>query len=71
MNTMVMTGGDVAAAGRWKEGGDPYLIETGAPGAFACRDIGFSPVKRIASAVGEGGIAIAFAHQSLPTGPSA
>jgi thioredoxin reductase (NADPH) len=35
------------------------------PGVFACGDVRFSPVKRVASAVGEGSIAIAFVHQYL------
>jgi hypothetical protein len=42
-----------------------YLVETSVPGVFACGDVRFSPVKRVASAVGEGGIAIAFVHQYL------
>ncbi len=61
----VLTGGDVVKAGRWKESRDPYLVETSAPGVFACGDVRFSPVKRVASAVGEGSIAIAFVHQYL------
>ena len=35
------------------------------PGIFACGDVRFSPVKRVASAVGEGSMAIAFVHQYL------
>ena len=54
-------------AGRWKESRDPYLVETSVPGVFACGDVRFSPVKRVASAVGEGSIAIAFVHQYLAT----
>ncbi len=61
----VLTGGDVVKAGRWKESRDPYLVETSVPGVFACGDVRFSPVKRVASAVGEGSIAIAFVHQYL------
>jgi thioredoxin reductase (NADPH) len=67
----VLTGGDVVKAGRWNESRDPYLVETSVPGVFACGDVRFSPVKRVASAVGEGSIAIAFVHQYLATSPSA
>ena len=61
----ILTGGDVVKAGSWKESRDPYLVETSVPGVFACGDVRFSPVKRVASAVGEGSIAIAFVHQYL------
>ena len=44
---------------------DPYLLETSVPGIFACGDVRFSPVKRVAAAVGEGSMAIAFVHQYL------
>jgi thioredoxin reductase (NADPH) len=61
----VLTGDDVKKAGRWSHGRDPYLLETSAPGVFACGDVRLSPVKRVASAVGEGSMAIAFVHQYL------
>jgi thioredoxin reductase (NADPH) len=61
----VLTGDDVRKAGRWSEKRDPYLLETSAPGVFACGDVRLSPVKRVASAVGEGSMAIAFVHQYL------
>lgn len=35
------------------------------PGIFACGDVRFSPVKRVAAAVGEGSMAIAFVHRHL------
>ena len=35
------------------------------PGIFACGDVRFAPVKRVAAAVGEGSMAIAFVHQYL------
>ena len=50
-------------AGVWPLERDPYLLETSVPGIFACGDVRFSPVKRVASAVGEGSMAIAFVHQ--------
>jgi thioredoxin reductase (NADPH) len=48
---------------------DPYLLETSVPGVFACGDVRFGPVKRVAAAVGEGSMAIAFIHQYLSTLP--
>jgi thioredoxin reductase (NADPH) len=61
----VLTGPDVRDAGRWRPDRDPYLLETSVPGIFACGDVRFSPVKRVAAAVGEGSMAIAFVHQYL------
>ena len=61
----VLTGSDVRAAGRWELDRDPYLLETSVPGIFACGDVRFGPVKRVAAAVGEGSMAIAFVHQYL------
>jgi thioredoxin reductase (NADPH) len=61
----VLTGSDMRAAGRWPLDRDPYLLETSVPGIFACGDVRFAPVKRVAAAVGEGSMAIAFVHQYL------
>jgi thioredoxin reductase (NADPH) len=61
----VLTGSDVAAAGDWDLDRDPYLLETSVAGIFACGDVRSGPVKRVASAVGEGSMAIAFVHQYL------
>ena len=61
----VLTGADVREAGRWQLDRDPYLLETSVPGIFACGDVRFAPVKRVAAAVGEGSMAIAFVHQYL------
>jgi thioredoxin reductase (NADPH) len=61
----VLTGDDVVKAGRWSHERDPYLLESSVPGVFACGDVRLSPVKRVASAVGEGSMAIAFAHKYL------
>lgn len=63
----VLTGSDLIREGRWSLDRDPYLLETSAPGMFACGDVRLSPVKRVASAVGEGSMAIAFVHQFLAT----
>ena len=61
----VLTGEDLKKAGRWSHRRDPYLLETSVPGVFACGDVRLSPVKRVASAVGEGSMAIAFVQQYL------
>jgi thioredoxin reductase (NADPH) len=61
----LLTGPDVRATGRWQLNRDPYLLETSVPGIFACGDVRFSPVKRVAAAVGEGSMSIAFVHQYL------
>jgi thioredoxin reductase (NADPH) len=61
----VLTGTDVRAAGCWELERDPYLLETSVPGVFASGDVRFGPVKRVAAAVGEGSMAIAFVHQYL------
>jgi thioredoxin reductase (NADPH) len=61
----VLTGEEVVKAGRWSAGRDPYLLETSVPGIFACGDVRCGPVKRVAAAVGEGGMVVAFIHQFL------
>jgi len=61
----VLTGTDLLRTGGWSHDRDPYLLETSVPGFFACGDVRFSRVKRVASAVGEGSMAIAFVHQYL------
>jgi thioredoxin reductase (NADPH) len=55
---------DLSAAG-WPLKRPPYLLETSRPGVFAVGDVRAGNVKRVASAVGEGSIAIAFVHQVL------
>ena len=68
----VLTGNDVVKNGSWSHSRDPYLLESSVPGIFASGDVRSSPVKRVASAVGEGSMAIAFVHQYLQrdAGPS-
>jgi thioredoxin reductase (NADPH) len=55
---------DLAGAG-WPSGRQPHLLETSLPGVFAVGDVRSGNVKRVASAVGEGSIAIAFVHQMM------
>jgi thioredoxin reductase (NADPH) len=61
----ILTGDDVVKSGRWSHSRDPYLLESSSAGVFACGDVRLSPVKRVASAVGEGSMAIAFVHKYL------
>jgi thioredoxin reductase (NADPH) len=55
---------DLAAA-QWPLERSPYLLETALPGVFAVGDVRCGNVKRMASAVGEGSIAISFVHRAL------
>ncbi|AZM92355.1 MULTISPECIES: FAD-dependent oxidoreductase [Streptomyces] len=63
----VLTGADaqaVADASRWDSlGRDPLLLETTLPGVFAAGDVRSGSVKRVASAAGEGAMAIRFVHE--------
>jgi thioredoxin reductase (NADPH) len=52
-------------AAMWKQDRDPFLLETSVPGVFVAGDVRHGSVKRAASAVGEGSIAVQFAHQYL------
>jgi thioredoxin reductase (NADPH) len=66
----IVTGADLSRQARnapaWgKLGRDPYLLETSLPGVFAAGDVRSNSVKRVASAVGEGSIAIRFATEHL------
>ena len=49
----------------WPLARQPYLLETSLPGVFAVGDVRGGSIKRVASAVGEGSIAISFVHQLL------
>jgi thioredoxin reductase (NADPH) len=55
---------DLGAAG-WPLTRPPYLLETSLPGVFAVGDVRGGSIKRVASAVGEGSIAISFVHKVL------
>ena len=52
-------------AAEWKENREPYLLESSVPGVFVAGDVRHGSVKRVASAVGEGSIAVQFVHQYL------
>lgn len=49
----------------WAVDRDPFLLETSVPGIFVAGDVRYGSVKRVASGVGEGSIAIQFVHQYL------
>jgi thioredoxin reductase (NADPH) len=59
-----LTSDDLAAAS-WPLPRRPWLLETSLPGVFAVGDVRCGNVKRVASAVGEGSIAVSFVHQVL------
>jgi thioredoxin reductase (NADPH) len=52
-------------AGTWPLERDPHLLETSVPGIFAAGDVRHGSIKRVASSVGEGSMAIAFVHEYL------
>ena len=65
----IKTGPDLSAEdldqAKWPLRRAPYLLETSLPGVFAVGDVRAGNVKRVASAVGEGSIAVSFVHQVL------
>ncbi len=56
---------DELATARWPLARAPHLLETSLPGVFAVGDVRGGNVKRVASAVGEGSIAVSFVHRVL------
>lgn len=58
----VLTGTDTEGSGRWPLDRSPMLLETSMPGVFAAGDVRHGGVKRVASAVGEGSIAVQLLH---------
>jgi thioredoxin reductase (NADPH) len=67
----ILTGGDIFLDGRktrsWDLDRDPFPMETSVPGIFAAGDVRHQSVKRVASAVGEGAVAVSLVHQYLKT----
>jgi len=65
----ILTGPDIMRDGKrprgWQLERDPYLLETSVPGIFAVGDVRKGSIKRVASGVGEGSVAISFVHQYL------
>ncbi|MBV9572724.1 MAG: NAD(P)/FAD-dependent oxidoreductase, partial [Acidobacteriales bacterium] len=64
-----LTGQDLLHDGKppkgWSLDRDPGLLETNIPGVFAVGDVRHGSIKRVASGVGEGSVAIQFVHQYL------
>ncbi len=65
----LLTGPDLVRQGKYPAGWtlerDPFLLETNIPGIFAVGDVRHGSVKRVASGVGEGSVAVQFIHQYL------
>jgi thioredoxin reductase (NADPH) len=65
----ILTGPDLIREGQrpkgWTLARDPFLLETNVPGLFAVGDVRHGSVKRVASGVGEGSVAVQFIHQYL------
>src|SRR5467141_1084620 len=65
----ILTGPDLIRDGQrpkgWVLDRDPFLLETNVPGLFAVGDVRHGSVKRVASGVGEGAVAVQFIHQYL------
>ena len=65
----VLSGSDLRKDGKlpdvWHETREPLLLETSVPGVFVAGDVRYGSIKRVASAVGEGSIAVQFVHQYL------
>ena len=65
----ILTGPDLMRDGErpkgWLPDRDPFLLETNVPGVFAVGDVRHGSVKRVASGVGEGSVAVQFIHQYL------
>jgi len=61
----VRTGAALAQSPYWKARRQPFLLETSHPGVFAAGDVRSGSVKRVASAVGEGAMAVQFVHEYM------
>jgi thioredoxin reductase (NADPH) len=65
----ILSGADLMHDGQrpkgWRPERDPFLLETNVPGIFVAGDVRYGSVKRCASAVGEGSIAVQFVHQYM------
>jgi thioredoxin reductase (NADPH) len=63
----VRTGIELGGSRHWTLKRQPFLLETSRPGVFAAGDVRSGSVKRVASAVGEGSMAVQFVHEYLKT----
>jgi thioredoxin reductase (NADPH) len=64
-SNFVRTGPALSQSAHWTAMRQPFLLETSRPGVFAAGDVRSGSVKRVASAVGEGAMAVQFVHQYL------
>ncbi|MGA9598388.1 MAG: NAD(P)/FAD-dependent oxidoreductase, partial [Acidimicrobiia bacterium] len=67
----VLTGSDLMVDGAWPRlwplSRDPFLLETSVPGIFAAGDVRANVIRRVASAVGQGAVAVSLIHRYLET----
>ena len=67
----ILTGPDLIREGRrpknWTLQRDPFLLETSMPGIFAAGDVRHGVIRRVASAVGQGAVAVSLIHKYLET----
>jgi thioredoxin reductase (NADPH) len=67
----IYTGQDLIHDGQrpknWRPKRDPFLLETSVPGIFAAGDVRHGVVRRVASAVGQGAVAVSLIHKYLET----
>ena len=67
----IYTGQDLTRNGsrpkNWKPRRDPFLLETSVPGIFAAGDVRHGVIRRVASAVGQGAVAVSLVHKYLET----
>ncbi len=61
----IRTGATLAQSPHWTSRRQPFLLETSRPGVFAAGDVRSDSIKRVASAVGEGAMAVQFVHEYL------
>ena len=64
-NGFVKTGPQILERGAWPLRRPPFFLETSCPGVFAAGDVRLGSTKRVASAVGEGAMAVQFIHEYL------
>lgn len=61
----VRTGRTLAESAHWSREREPFMLETSFPGVFAAGDVRLGSIKRVASAVGEGAMAVKLVHEFL------
>ena len=64
-NQFIRTGPALSRSSTWTARREPFLLVTSRPGVFAAGDVRSGSVKRVASAVGEGAMAVRFVHEFL------